>query len=101
MRRSSSACCSSSARCSRASRTLESGMNDGLALPAVPAFATALQAGHSDFVWWRYVLQDVTLGLAFGIGMGLLAAALLPRGRALTEGLSSHQKALFALGVAG
>jgi NhaP-type Na+/H+ or K+/H+ antiporter len=84
----------------RHSLNLESGMNDGLALPAVIAFSTALQSGHGDFVWWEFVLQDVTLGLAFGIGMGLLASFVLPRSKGLREGLTSHQKALFALGVA-
>src|SRR5205807_2016505 len=67
----------------RHSLNLESGMNDGLALPAVIAFATALEAGHGNFVWWEFVLQDVTLGLAFGVGMGLLASVVLPRGRGL------------------
>jgi NhaP-type Na+/H+ or K+/H+ antiporter len=84
----------------RHSLNLESGMNDGLALPAVIAFSTALESGHGNFVWWEFVLQDVTLGLAFGIGMGLLASFVLPRGKGLREGLTSHQKALFALGVA-
>jgi NhaP-type Na+/H+ or K+/H+ antiporter len=84
----------------RHSLNLESGMNDGLALPAVIAFSAALESGHGDFVWWRFVLQDVTLGLVFGIGMGLLAAVVLPRGRRLGENITSHQKALFALGVA-
>src|SRR3954453_13554558 len=46
----------------RHSLNLESGMNDGLALPAVLAFAAALKVGESDFVWWKFVLQDVTLG---------------------------------------
>jgi NhaP-type Na+/H+ or K+/H+ antiporter len=84
----------------RHSLNLESGMNDGLALPAVIAFSTALESGHGDFVWWEFVLQDVTLGLVFGIGMGLIASFVLPRGHGLREALTSHQKALFALGVA-
>ena len=62
----------------RHSLNLESGMNDGLALPAVLAFSAAL-AGDDDFVWWHFVLQDVTLGFVFGIAIGLLAAVLLPR----------------------
>ena len=33
---------------------------------AVLAFTAAL-AGEEDFVWWRFVLQDVTLGLVFGV----------------------------------
>ena len=84
----------------RHSLNLESGMNDGLALPAVIAFSAALESGQSDFVWWQFVLQDVTLGLAFGVGAGLLASVVLPRGHGLREGLTSHQKAMFALGVA-
>ena len=47
----------------RHSLNLESGLNDGLALPPVLALIAALGA-DSDFVWWRFVLQDVTLGVA-------------------------------------
>src|SRR6185312_1541997 len=42
---------------------LESGLNDGLALPAVLAFAAALDPHETGFVWWRFVLQDVGIGL--------------------------------------
>ena len=45
----------------RHSLNLESGLNDGLALPAVLAFTAALGA-EDDFVWWQFVLQDVTSG---------------------------------------
>ena len=41
---------------------LESGLNDGLALPAVLALAAALDPHDSDFVWWRFVLEDVASG---------------------------------------
>src|SRR5215217_7747909 len=44
----------------RHSLNLESGLNDGLALPAVLALTAALEA-DKDFVWWRFVLQDVSL----------------------------------------
>ena len=84
----------------RHSLNLESGMNDGLALPAVIAFSTALEVGHSDFVWWQFVLQDLVLGLVFGVGIGLIASVLVPRGRGLEHDFSTHQKALYALGVA-
>jgi NhaP-type Na+/H+ or K+/H+ antiporter len=84
----------------RHSLNLESGMNDGLALPAVLAFATALSPGESDFVWWRFVLQDVTLGLAFGVVGGFVASRLLPRGRGLSENIPAHQQSLYGLGVA-
>ena len=53
-------------------------------------------AGAEDFVWWQFVLQDVTLGFAFGIAMGLLAAALMPRGKEIP----AHQQSLYALGAA-
>ena len=84
----------------RHSLNLESGMNDGLALPAVLAFATALSPGESDFVWWRFVLQDVTLGLAFGVVGGFVASRLLPRGRGLSENIPAHQQSLYGLGAA-
>ena len=62
----------------RHSLNLESGLNDGLALPAVLAFAAAA-AGEDDFVWWEFVLQDVTLGVAFGLICGVVAAAVATR----------------------
>ena len=84
----------------RHSLNLESGLNDGLALPPVLALVAALEVGGGDFVWWRFVLQDVTLGFAFGVAIGFLASVLLPRGGSLTESIPAHQKALYALGVA-
>ena len=84
----------------RHSLNLESGMNDGLALPAVLAFAAALRVGDSDFVWWKFVLQDVTLGLAFGLVVGFIASRLMPRGRGRLQSIPAHQLSLYALGVA-
>jgi sodium/hydrogen antiporter len=81
----------------RHSLNLESGLNDGLALPAVLAFTAALAAGSDDFVWWRFVLQDVTLGLAFGLVVGLVASVLLPRS---ADAIPGHQRSLYALGTA-
>jgi NhaP-type Na+/H+ or K+/H+ antiporter len=83
----------------RHSLNLESGLNDGLALPAVLAFA-AVVAERSGFVWWRFVLEDVGLGLAFGVAVGFLASRLLPRGHGLEEEVGPHVKSLYALGVA-
>ena len=37
-------------------------------------------------MWWKFVLQDVSLGLVFGIGIGLLASFVLPRGRGPARG---------------
>jgi NhaP-type Na+/H+ or K+/H+ antiporter len=73
----------------RHSLNLESGLNDGLALPAVLAFAYALDPAKSDFVWWRFVLQDVTIGFAVGIAAGFITALARP-----------HEKSLYAIGVA-
>src|SRR5215203_5817117 len=83
----------------RHSLNLESGLNDGLALPAVLAF-TAAAASESDFVWWEFVLQDVTIGFATGALVGLAGSYLMPRGRALGSEVTPHQKAMFGLGVA-
>jgi sodium/hydrogen antiporter len=83
----------------RHSLNLESGLNDGLALPAVLAF-TAAAAGEEDFVWWEFVLQDVLVGLVSGLVVAFLASRLMPRDRALGHSISAHQKAMYALGVA-
>lgn len=82
----------------RHSLNLESGLNDGLALPAVLAFTAALGT-QADFVWWRFVLQDVTLGLAFGVLLAWIASKLMPRGRR-ADSVPAHAQSLYALGVA-
>jgi len=83
----------------RHSLNLESGLNDGLALTAVLAFSAALGGGPSDFVWWKFVLQDVSLGLLTGAAVGLAGSHLMPKGDLAGE-ISPHQKALYALGIA-
>jgi sodium/hydrogen antiporter len=83
----------------RHSLNLESGLNDGLSLPAVLALTAALSSSASHFVWWRFVLENVTLGLAWGIGVGLLAAWALPRDTRLEGGIPGYQRALYALGT--
>jgi NhaP-type Na+/H+ or K+/H+ antiporter len=84
----------------RHSLNLESGMNDGLALAPVLALIAALDARHGDFVWWKFVVQDIGVGLAFGIAIGLLASVLLPAADGRGDAIPSHQRVLFALGVA-
>ena len=83
----------------RHSLNLESGLNDGLALPAVLAL-TAAAAGDDDFVWWQFVLQDVLVGALSGLAVAFVASRLMPSGRSLGDAISSHQKALYGLGVA-
>jgi NhaP-type Na+/H+ or K+/H+ antiporter len=84
----------------RHSLNLESGLNDGLALPAVLALSAALRAGGGNFVWWRFVLEDVTIGFATGVVVAVIAAWLMPRETRLADSIPAHQKALYALGVA-
>jgi sodium/hydrogen antiporter len=84
----------------RHSLNLESGLNDGLALPPVLAFTAALQTSSHHFVWWHFVLQDVSLGVAYGLVVGYVASRLLPRGGALHEAIPAPQRALYALGTA-
>jgi NhaP-type Na+/H+ or K+/H+ antiporter len=85
----------------RHSLNLESGLNDGLALPAVLAFAAALEVGNGGFVWWHFVLQDIGLGLAFGLVCGLAGSLLMPRADAERAGpIPNHQRALYGLGLA-
>jgi NhaP-type Na+/H+ or K+/H+ antiporter len=84
----------------RHSLNLESGMNDGLALPAVLAFSAALVTSQKDFVWYEFVLQDVGLGLLFGLVLGFVAAWAMPRGRGVLAGIPDHHKSLYMLGVA-
>ena len=83
----------------RHSLNLESGLNDGLALPAVLALVAAAEQ-ETGFVWWEFVLQDVAFGLATGIAVAFLAARLMPRSTGLGAEISAHQKSLYGLGVA-
>jgi NhaP-type Na+/H+ or K+/H+ antiporter len=84
----------------RHSLNLESGLNDGLALPAVLAFAALLDPSETNFVWWKFVLLDVGIGFGVGLVLGAAAAFLLPRETALGYEITPAQKALYALGVA-
>jgi len=84
----------------RHSLNLESGMNDGLALPAVLALTAAVAGTDGRFDVVRFVLQDVGVGLLTGVLVGVVAARVFPRAGALGDAASAHQKALYALGVA-
>lgn len=86
----------------RHSLNLESGLNDGLALPAVLALLAALTpAAQGHFVWWHFVSRDIGLGLAFGLACGGLASLLMPRGAPKPRKLiiPEHQRSLYVLGV--
>jgi NhaP-type Na+/H+ or K+/H+ antiporter len=77
----------------RHSINLESGLNDGLALPAVLAF-TAAAASEDDFVWWQFVFQDVAVGAITGLVVAFVASRLMPRSA------TPDQKGLYAIGAA-
>ena len=83
----------------RHSLNLESGLNDGLALPAVLAFSAAA-AADTGFVWYEFVVQDVGLGLLTGLVVAFVASKLMPKTTALGHEVSPHQKSMYALGVA-
>jgi NhaP-type Na+/H+ or K+/H+ antiporter len=84
----------------RHSLNVESGLNDGLALPAVLAFAAALEVPNTHFVWYRFVAEDVLLGFAYGIVCGLAASLLVEWMSRRGTGMPRHQRALYGLGVA-
>jgi NhaP-type Na+/H+ or K+/H+ antiporter len=84
----------------RHSLNLESGLNDGLALPAVLALSAALAVGGGHFVWWRFVIENLALGFAVGVVVGFAAAWLAPRDVRLQDGIPAYQRSLFALGAA-
>ena len=82
----------------RNSLSLESGLNDGLALPVILALTVALGANASsgeDFVLWKFILQDIGFGVIYGLGLGLLGGLLLS---IPDKELPTHLKALFGLG---
>jgi NhaP-type Na+/H+ or K+/H+ antiporter len=83
----------------RHSLNLESGLNDGLALPAVLAFTAAL-GDEQGFVWWKFVLQDVTLGFAFGIALAWAASKMVPKGDAGSQYALGAAFAIYGVGVA-
>lgn len=84
----------------RHSLNLESGLNDGLALPPVLALTAALDPKVHHFDVVSFALQDVGLGLVFGLAFGLLGSLLMPRGRLERGAFPPHEKSLYALGIA-
>jgi NhaP-type Na+/H+ or K+/H+ antiporter len=84
----------------RHSLNLESGLNDGLALPAVLALAATLAPASNHVVWWQFLLEDLTIGVGVGLLVGYVAARLMPSGEGVDIGIPDHQKSLYSLGVA-
>lgn len=84
--------------------TVESGLNDGLIVPAVALFL-ALSAGGEEVgdagFWARFVFEQIGIGLLVGLAIGGLGALVLNLGRRhdWVDGVYA-QLATFALAVA-
>ena len=92
----------------RQSLNVESGLNDGMVLPALLIFISACAAGHSESpaYWARFAALQVSLGPLAGIAIGFAGAKLLDASarrdwmNATFVGLSSIALSLLAFGVA-
>lgn len=82
----------------RNSLNLESGFNDGLALPAVIIFAQYLLHQQASVSWWQFLARDVGLGLAIGFG-GAVVAVMLCRALKGKLAIAPHYLTLFAFGI--
>ncbi|MGD9734600.1 MAG: cation:proton antiporter [Solirubrobacterales bacterium] len=77
---------------------LESGLNDGLALPFVLGFLVLASPGGNAPSEVLRLLGEALAGAAIGAGMGYLAAKLHPR--LPLGGLTEHYTGIFTLGLA-
>jgi len=72
----------------RQTLSVESGVNDGLSLPAVLFFASvAIGGGHQETPWLLFAAQQIGLGVLIGAGVGFCGALLVRT--AADRGLSS------------
>ena len=81
---------------------IESGLNDGIALPAVLTFAALAGAAHGapSNDWVQFALMQVTLGPLAGIALGYLGARLIDSAAENGWALQSHQ-GIAVLALAG
>ncbi len=64
----------------RQSLNVESGLNDGIALPAVFLFAALAAGEEADSGFWiRFAAQQIGVGVAIGIAIGVLGALAIER----------------------
>lgn len=87
----------------RQSLNVESGLNDGIALPVILAAATlggAIEAGEDLAGWIRFVALQLVLGPAVGILVGLAGGRVLVRATA-AGWVNGPFRRLAGLGLAG
>ncbi|WP_436794736.1 cation:proton antiporter [Actinospongicola halichondriae] len=89
----------------RSSLNVESGLNDGLALPAVTLFTaiTAAESGARPPSYWiRFVAEQIGFGIAAGAVVGIAAGWLLVRARRASwvDGVDGQLAALAQVGLA-
>lgn len=83
----------------RHSLNLESGLNDGLALPAVLIFAVSLLGGGDGEAWWEFLARDISTGAAVGL-IGAFAGARVFKLFTGRLALVPHYQTLYAFAVA-
>ena len=70
----------------RQSLTVESGLNDGLALPVILFFASLMvmktTSDSNEFTWLWYGLSQVVIGVSVGVGLGFMSAKMFLYGEA-------------------
>lgn len=81
----------------RHSLSLESGLNDGLALPVILALSASLVGESFDLL--SFLVRDLGLGVLVGVAVGFAAAKFMPT-RADDPDLPPHAKSLYAVGCA-
>ena len=86
----------------RQALNVESGLNDGLALPLVLIFAALASASNQSddaIQWIRFGIQEVTLGPVAGVAAGYLGAKLVMLCNR-TRWMNEHAEGIIALGLA-
>ena len=76
----------------RQALNVESGLNDGIALPAllfVISFAAASHGGEHDTNWVSFIIQQITLGPLAGILIGWLGAIAV--NKTIERGFLTHE----------
>ena len=87
---------------SRRALTVESGMNDGLALPIILMLASvaAMEMSHSPGEWLVFGIKQISFGILAGIGLGTLGGLALLKAKDL-DTTSDTTEGIAALALAG